>query len=224
MNTISSVSSSNAYNPQITNKVAAANSTNLANNAANQSAFSSYIGQALAQIGVANPTNSIAPVVSGTNNANKNNSSEKSLGTFIQDLFSILSQKDSASQKPITAVEQQTKYQQNPNPNIERRAENEAESAFNAAAIAAYDPENSTTVGTLVGNLKSIIQQLNDTSRKTESDNLSALQALKKDFQSVLEAHGASSNNKASLGNFLQTLAQNLQGQSPLGIIVNAQA
>jgi len=223
MSTISSVSNSSAYNPQITNKVASANSANLANNAANQSAFSSYIGQALAQIGVANPTNSIAPVVSGSNNANKNNLSEKSLSTFIQDLFSMLSQKDSSSQKPVTAVDQQTNYQQNPNPNVERRAANEAESAFNAVAIAAYNPENSTTVGNLVGNLKSIVQQLNDASRKTESDDSSALQALKKGFQSVLDAHGADSDNKASLRNFLQTLAQNLQGQSPLGIIVNTQ-
>lgn len=55
MSTISSVNNSNAYNPQVTTKVATANSTNLANNAANESAFSSYIGQAFAQIGLANP-------------------------------------------------------------------------------------------------------------------------------------------------------------------------
>ena len=94
MSTISSVNNSNAYNPQVTTKVATANSTNLANNAANESAFSSYIGQAFAQIGLANPTSVATPVISSASQAN---TSEKSLESFIEDLFSILSQKDSQS-------------------------------------------------------------------------------------------------------------------------------
>lgn len=225
MNTISSVSNVNVYNPQITNKVAATDSANLANNAANQSAFSSYIGQALAQIGIANPTNATAPVVSGANNANRNNASEKSLSTFIQDLFTILSGKEEeAPQKPIIAVDQQESRPQNPNPNMGDRTENESVSTVNVAALAAYNAENATTVGNIVTNLQSLVKQLNDTSRKMESGDSSMIQALKEGFQSVLDAHGANASNEASLGNFLQTLAQNLQGQSPLGIIINTQA
>lgn len=224
MSTISSVSNSNAYNPQIVNKVATANSANLANNAANQSAFSSYIGQALAQIGVANPTNATAPVVSGTNNANRNNASEKSLSTFIQDLFTILSAKDN-TQNPVPAVEQQTQQPEEfvqqffQSPNISLTTEEN-----NNEAIAAYNSENSTTVGNIVTNLQSLVKQLNDESRKTESDNSSVLQRLESGFKNILDAHGANSDNQTTLGNFLQTLAQNLEGQSPLGIIINTEA
>ncbi len=225
MNTISSVSNSNVYNPQITNKVAAANSANLANNAANQSAFSSYIGQALAQIGVANPTNSTAPVVSGANKASaKEQDSQKTISTFIQDLFSVLSNKGNSSETPVTGVEQQVNYQRNPNPNVETPDGNDAEVALNEEALAAYGVDNTTTVGNIVGNLQTLVSQLNDTSRKIGSDDSSALQFLKDRFQTILDAQGANSDNPATLGNFLQALAQNLEGQSPLGLIFNTTA
>jgi hypothetical protein len=222
MSTISSVNNSNAYNPQITNKVAAANSANLANNAANESAFSSYIGQAFAQIGLANPTSVATPVISSASQAN---SSEKSLGSFIQDLFSILSQKNT-QQTPTTLNRVESDFQQihsQDNKDSESSSESEA-SAINEAAIAAYTSGNSTTVGNLASNLQSLVKQLNDESRNTENGSSGTIQALKNGFQSILDAQGAGSNSSVTLGNFLQTLAQNLQGESPLGIIVNTQA
>lgn len=222
MSTISSVNNSNAYNPQITNKVAAENSTNLANNAANQSAFSSYIGQALAQIGAANPTSVATPVVSSASQAN---SSERSLSTFIQDLFSILSQKDTQqSSTPVSNL--QAKLQQTfsqDNEGTESSSDSET-SGVNETAIAAYTSGNSSTVGNLATNLQSLVKQLNDESRNTANNSSSTIQALRNGFQSVLDAQGAGTNSSATLGNFLQTLAENLQGQSPLGIIVNTQA
>lgn len=222
MNTISSLNNSNAYNPQITNKVAAENSTNLANNAANQSAFSSYISQALAQVGIANPTNVAAPIVSSASEAN---SSEQSLSTFVQDLFSILSQKDS-QQSPTTVNQEQTNFQQissQDNEGSERSRDSES-GGVNEAAISAYTGENSTTVGNLATNLQSLIKQLNNESQNTDANSSSAIQALKNSFQSILDAQGAGADSSSTLGNFLQTLAQNLQGQSPLGIIINTQA
>lgn len=218
MNAISSVSNSTAY-PQIVNKVAEANSGNLANLAANQSAFSSYIGQAFAQIGVANPTNLNAPVVSSSNQTDaKGEDTQETVSTFIQNLFDVLSQKNSA-QQPVEAT---TKREQNlaeqfftQNNSI---TGNEGE---NSDAIAAYNSENATTVGNIVTNLQSLVKQLNDESRQTESDNTSALQTLKNGFQSILNAQGADPANPSTLGVFLQKLAQNLEGQSPLGIIIN---
>ncbi len=219
---ISSVSNPNFYNPQTTNKVAAANSANLANNAANESAFSSYIGQALAQIGVANPTNSSAPVVSSANRAN---ASQKSLNTFIQDLFTILSKKDT-SQKTTASVSQQASSKQTLQDNESSESSNDSElSGLNEAALAAYTGNNSTTVGNIASNLQTLVTQLNDNSRNTENNGSSAIQTLQNGFQSILEAQGASATNSgATLGSFLQALAQNLQGQSPLGIIINTQA
>ena len=216
MSTISSAANSSAYNPQIINKVAAVNSANLANNAANQSAFSTYIGQALAQIGVANPTNATAPVVSGANKSSaKEQESQKSVSTFIQDLFTILSEKN-PSKDPISQTDEQPS-----SPPHFTQGFIEASQDENSDAIAAYNSENSTTVGNIVGNLQTLIKQLNDTSRNTENSDLASVQRLKTDFQNIIIAQGANPDNKASLGNFFQALAQNLQGQSPLGIIFN---
>lgn len=220
---ISSVSSPNFYNPQIANKVAAVNSANLANNAANQSAFSSYIGQALAQIGVANPTNSSAPVVSG---ANKANSSQKSLGSFVQDLFTILSEKSTSQESATSVITQQANLKQafsQDNETSESSSDSES-NGINEAAVFAYAGNNSTTVGNIASNLQTLVRQLNDASRNTGNSS-SAIQALQNGFQSILDAQGASATNSgATLGSFLQALAQNLQGQSPLGIIINTQA
>lgn len=223
MSTISSVNNSNAYNPQVANKVATANSTNLANNAANESAFSSYIGQAFAQIGLANPTSVATPVISSASQAN---SSEKSLGSFVQDLFSILSQKDSQQSPTAVVSREQSNLQQlfsKDNEGSESSSDSES-NGVNEAAIAAYTSGNTTTVGNLSTNLQSLVKQLNDESRNTANYSSSTIQTLKDGFQSVLNAQGAGSNSNATLANFLQTLAQNLQGQSPLGIIVNTQA
>ncbi|MDD5227819.1 MAG: hypothetical protein PHN45_11130 [Methylococcales bacterium] len=213
--------SANVYNVQATNKVATVDSGNLANKAANQSAFSSYIGQALAQVGIVNPTNTSAPVVSG---ANEVNAQEKSLGTFIQDMFSILRGRD-ASQALATSPPQSNLKQAVSQDNESSESSRDSESGnINEAAITAYTGGNTTTVGNLTTNLQSLVKQLNDESRNATNNNSSTIQTLKDDFQSVLDAHGAGANGSTTLGNFLQTLAQNLQGQSPLGIIVNTQA
>lgn len=214
-----SSASSNFYNPQITNKVANINSANLANNAANQSAFSSYIGQALAQLGVANPTNSNAPVISSANSAN---TSEKSLSTFIQDLFDILSKNDDA-ETPATPIAEQSNQSQafsEENVSVENRSTDNDVAETNVTAIEAYSADNSTTVGNIIANLQKLVDKLN----LDDSADSKQIQTLQYDFQLILDAHGANPENKTSLTMFLQTLAQNLEGQSPLGIIINTQA
>lgn len=219
MNTISSISNSNTYNPQIVNKVAEANSTNLANLAANQSAFSSYIGQAFAQIGIANPTNLNAPVVSGSNQtATKGDDTQETVSTFIQNLFDVLSQKNT-EQKPTESAQLQRSFEQLFESENNSVVDNENS---NSEAIAAYTSENSTTVGNIVTNLQTLVEKLNDAARRVGSADSSMLDTLQNGFQSILQAHGATGNDTATLGNFLQTLAQNLEGQSPLGIIFNS--
>lgn len=220
MSTISSISNSNVYNPQIVNKVAEANSTNLANLAANQSAFSSYIGQAFAQIGIANPTNLNAPVVSGSNQTDaKGDDTQETVSTFIQNLFDVLSQKNTA-QKPTESVEGQRNFEQlfELDNNTVIASENNTNSE---EAIAAYTSENATTVGNIVTNLQTLVEKLNDAARKAGSEDSGVLDTLQSGFQRILQAHGANANDTTTLGSFLQTLAQNLEGQSPLGIIFN---
>jgi hypothetical protein len=224
---ISSTSiSTSIYNTQTTNQVAAVNSNNLANNAANQSAFSSYIGQAFAQIGVANPTNASAPVVSGANKASaKEQESQKSVSTFIQDLFSILSNPNT-TEKITLSVAQQSDSDSSPSQSQNNSQNNnqQSDSDINQSAIAAYNAENSTTVGNIVTNLKTLVNELNSARQDSKNNNTTTIEALQNGFQSILDAQGASANNKITLGGFLQTLAQNLQGQSPLGIIINTEA
>ena len=219
MSTISSISNSNVYNPQIVNKVAEASSTNLANLAANQSAFSSYIGQAFAQIGIANPTNLNAPVVSGSNQtATKGEDTQETVSTFIQNLFDVLSQKN-PEPKPAEVQRDFEQLFELDNNTLVTAAE---ENTDNSEAIAAYTSDNSTTVGNIVTNLQTLVEKLNDTSRRIGSEDSSMLDSLQSGFQRILQAHGANSNDTATLGSFLQTLAQNLEGQSPLGIIFNS--
>lgn len=219
MSTINPISNSNVYNPQIVNKVAEANSTNLANLAANQSAFSSYIGQAFAQIGIANPTNLNAPVVSGSNQTDaKGEDTQETVSTFIQNLFDVLSQKDT-EQKPTESAQLQRSFEQLFESENNAVVDNENS---NSEAIAAYTSENSTTVGNIVTNLQTLVAKLNDASRRVGSEDSNMLNTLQNGFQRILQANGADGNDTATLGNFLQTLAQNLDGQSPLGIIFNS--
>jgi len=88
-------------------------------------------------------------------------------------------------------------------------------------AIAAYTSENATTVGNIVTNLQTLVEKLNDAARKAGSEDSDVLDTLQSGFQRILQAHGANANDTTTLGSFLQTLAQNLEGQSPLGIIFN---
>lgn len=213
MNTISSVNNATAYTPQNTNKVAEINGTNLANNAANQSAFSSYISQALAQVRVINPTNLSAPVVSGADKTTTANQEEqKTISSFIQDLFSVLNKQDIQKNPALTI--QLANYQK------QITKKNDSEEDSNTVLLAAYDSENSTTVGHIVANLQKLIADLN--SNVSDGQNKSQeLQTLQVGFENILKAQGATTSQPESLKTFLQTLAQNLQGQSPLGIIIN---
>ena len=203
---ISSAANTTIYNTQATNKVATVDNGNLANRAANQSAFTSYIGQALAQIGVANPTAVLAPVISGTNKAGaKGQDSQKSISNFIQDLFSILGDKETKS----ASVKQQSK--------------SPAETLTNDFAITAYSSEESAAVDHIVSNLQALVNQFEATEREGGGHS-GQIAVLHHSFQQILEAQGAGANSKTTLGSFLNALAQNLQGKSPLGIILDAKA
>ncbi len=206
MNSISPVSSANAYNLQFANKTSVTTNGQLTANVATPILFSSYIGQALAQIGVVNPTNTTDSTV--IRNADRVNSAEKSLSTFIQDLFVILGKEDAAKQAKPTAFNQQ-----------QAMLHTHKLHSSSDEAIAAYSAADSTTVGNIVGNLQTLIQHVNDQTSNVDNTNQS-LQGLQDSFQSIFD----SSSNNATLTDFLDTLMQNLHGQNPLGIIINTQA
>ncbi len=169
-----------------------------ADSVTNSTSFSSYIEQALAQIGISTPTSANTYVIHNTDQVN---SSEKSLSIFIQDLFTVLGKEDAEKQAKSTVFNQQQSISHS--------------HSSNEAAIAAYAHENSTTVGNIVGNLQTLIQHLNN---KVNGSNMN--QELQDSFQSIFD----NSNSSATLNDFLQTLMQNLQGQNPLGVIINTKA
>ncbi len=205
---VSSAANTTIYNTQANTKVANVDNGNLANRAANQSAFTSYIGQALAQIGVANPTAVLAPVITGTNKAGaKGQDSQKSISNFIQDLFSILGDKE-VKQAPASAKQQ---------------SKSQATTVMNDFAITAYSSEESAAVDHIVSNLQALVNQFETTEREGGGHS-AQIAVLHHSFQQILEAQGAGSHSKTTLGSFLNALAQNLQGKSPLGIILNARA
>ncbi len=221
-----SLVSNNFYNPQITSKVANVNGTNLANNAANQSAFSSYIETAFAQLRVANPTINTAPVISATDKSSlREDDTQKSISSFIQDLFSILSQKNSEQTPTIANQTQsalQNQFSQESEFSESGSTDNES-SEVNTTALAAYTADSSTTVGNILANIQKLVDNLN-LNPVSDNSNSSKIQSIQNSFQSILGAQGATPENPTSLAAFLQTLAQNLEGQSPLGIIINTQA
>lgn len=178
--------------------VSSANST-LTDNVTSSTHFSSYIEQALVQIGI---TNSTSTNTTATHNSNyQTNSSEKSLSIFIQDLFTVLGKEDAEKRMESTVFNQQQ--------SINHNSHNSNE------AIAAYTHENSTTVGNIVGNLQTLIQHLNN---GINGENMT--QELQDSFQRTF----GNTNSSATLNDFLQTLMQNLQGQNPLGVIINTKA
>lgn len=196
MNSVSPISpilnNANVHNLKHNNGTSITTNNTLVDSVSNPTAFSSYIEQALMQIGVSNPANLNSPAI---DNANKLNSSQKSLSTFIQDLFVILGNED---------TKKSTQYNQQDTPN-----HNEA--------ITAYNRENNTTVGNIINNLQVLTQQLND---KNNVDNRSGInQDLQSSFQGIFD-----NSNNTTLTDFLRVLMQNLQGKDPLGIIINTQA
>ena len=207
MNTIDSVSNINtAHNLQFVNNASGTTHSKAIDNVANPILFSSYIEQALAQVGIANPTNVTDSTV--VLNANRVNSAEKSLSTFIQELFVILGKEDAAKQaKPTTFNQHHTLHAHHPlHGSIEE-------------AMAAYSAASSTTIGNIVENLQTLLQHVNDKTNNVDNTNQS-LQDLQDSIQNIF---GNASNN-ATLTNFLDALIQNLKGQNPLGIIINTQA
>lgn len=226
---LSSVSN-NFYNPQVTTKVANVDGTNLANSATNQSAFSSYIEAAFAQLRSTNPTINTAPVISAADKSTlREDDTQKSLKNFIQELFSILSQKDSGQVPTIANQEQQSILQnvfsQESESSESNSTDNES-TEINTTAVAAYTADSSSTVANILANIQKLVDKLNlnVVSDNTGDSESSKIQSIQNSFQSILGAQGAAPETPTSLAIFLQTLAHNLEGQSPLGIIINTQA
>ena len=84
--------------------------------------------------------------------------------------------------------------------------------AIKEGARQRHDPE---------ADLQSLIAQLAGTADGSGSSTAASMSALQQSFQSLVGAFGASGND-ATLTNFLQTLARDMHGVSPVGTVVSA--
>lgn len=174
--------------------------------------LASAINQALSQIGVSGST------VSGSSTVAQD--PLQALSTFMHDLFAAL-QSQVAGQPAVAQG------------GGDSDGDNDGGGASRVSAAAGGGRHQGA--GNLASKLQSLIQQLSASSSGASSSSTpsagtsgagtanQALSALQQSFQNLLSSQGAS-GSQATLGNFLQTLAQDLPGANPAGNIVHTQA
>jgi hypothetical protein len=171
--------------------------------------FSSAISQTLFQIGV---TPTAANVATG---AAPTNTQQQSVNNFVQDLFGAL-QTAGASVATGTTVRYSAASKKDGKTNGQT-------TTGNAAAVSADSTSSTTgaTSGTLENRLQALIQEIGSgaTSPSSGQDGFSALQ---QSFQALVASQGGAGS--ATLGNFLQTLAGNLQDMPPTGSLISTSA
>jgi hypothetical protein len=172
--------------------------------------FAAAINQALSQIGV---SGSAAPTASGATSTTQD--PLQALGKFMHNLFAAL-QSQGGSQ-PAAAQG-----------GADSDGDNDGGAASGVSGATGGGRQHGG--GSLASKLQGLIQQLSASSGDTSSSAASGtanpdstLAALQQSFQNLVSAQGAS-GSQATLGSFLQTLAQDLPGASPAGNIVRTQA
>jgi hypothetical protein len=174
--------------------------------------FASAINQALSQIGVSGST------ASGASSAAQD--PLQALSAFMHNLFAALQSQGGG--QPAAAQG-----------GADSDGDNDGGGASGVSAAAGGGRHHGG--GNIASKLQSLIQQLSAsssgasasttagaTASGTDTSN-SALSALQQSFQNLLSSQGAS-GSQATLGSFLQTLAQDLPGANPAGNIVHTQA
>lgn len=133
---------------------------------------------------------------SSTNSTAATQDPKQAIGAFMHDLFSALKSQGSGADSQDGGV-----------------------AGVSGASGQKYGANN------IESQLQSLIQQLSSSSSGSSgsSSSNSASAPLQQDFQNMLSALGAS-GSQVTLGSFLQSLSQNLQGANPVGNIVSTQA
>jgi len=172
--------------------------------------FSSAISQTLFQIGVTPTASNVATGAAPTN------TQQQTVNTFVQDLFGALQGVGAPGGSGTTA-----RYSAIAKKDGKSSGQT---SAGNSSAVAGDAGSSNATAanGTVEGRLQALIQEIGSgtTSQSSGQDGLSALQ---QSFQALVASQGGSSSD-ATLGNFLQTLAGNLQDMPPTGSLISTSA
>ncbi len=172
--------------------------------------FSSAISQTLFQIGVTPTASNVATGAAPTN------TQQQTLNAFVQDLFGALQTTGTPSGAGATS-----RY----SAGSKKDGKTQGQTSTGNSTTAAGDAVSSlatTANGTLENRLQALIQEVGSgaTPQSSGQDGLSALQ---QSFQALATSLGGSGNG-ATLGNFLQTLAGNLQDMPPTGSLISTSA
>lgn len=170
--------------------------------------FASAISQALSQLGVSGTSGSSSST-SSTGSTSATQDPQQAIRTFMHDLFSALRSTNGGTSTSAASGSDSDGDQ-----------DGSGTSAVSSTSGRHYGASG------IESKLQSLIQQLSsssDSSSSGTSSSNSALAPLQQDFQNMLGALGAS-GSQATLGSFLQSLSQNLQGANPVGNLVSTQA
>ena len=179
--------------------------------------LASAVNQALSQIGVSASSGSAA-----TGSTTPTPDPMQASSAFMHNLFAALQSQGSG--QPRTAQG-----------GADSDGDNDGGSTSGVSGATGGGRHHGGGAGSIASKLQSLIQQLSASSQGTSNStptSLStsasgatdpALTALQQSFQDLLSAQGVS-GSQATLGSFLQALAQDLPGTKPTGNIVQAQA
>ena len=182
-----------------------------ANRSGGKGAFIDAVFQALSQSGVSGNN---AQLATSSNSSSTTQDPVQALGSFMHNLFAALQSQgpQGSAQNTQSAASQGTDSDGN----------NNASNTSTAQAVSGqghHHHHHGGGAGNIESKLQSLIQQLS--SNSTTSD--STQPALNQSFQNLQSSLG-SSGGQATLGSFLQTLSQNIQGVSATGNAVNTTA
>lgn len=174
--------------------------------------FASALIQALSQLGV--PASPAASGVAGASTST--NSSTNGTASTAQDAKAAMRQ----FMHDLFAALQGAGNQGAPNTSADTDGDNDGSKGIGAANTG---KGHGPWLSGVEGKLQTLIQQLSTADASTGAGSTDpTIAALKADFQNLVGASGASGNG-ATLGGFLQSVSQNLQGSNP-GLNVSTKA
>lgn len=163
--------------------------------------IASAISQALSQLGISGASAQSGAAPTGATSAQD---PQQAIRAFMHDLFAALRSQGSGATAPAT---------------------NGSDGDNSGATGVANATSHKYGANGIESKLQNLISQLSSASSSTSgsSSSNSALAPLQQDFQNMLSALGAT-GSQATLGSFLQSFSQNLQGANPAGNLVSTRA
>lgn len=174
--------------------------------------FSTAISQTLFQIGV---TPTAANVATG---AAPTGTQQQALTALAQSLFGALQSSDGGSASAGSGKASAPARSNN-------RATSNTGTPSTSAASGNVPASNLSSGNILQNQLQSLIQELGANNAGTDrASGNAALTQLQQSYDNVIASQNSSSQQSPSLGDFLQSLAQNLQDAPTSGSVINVQA